>query len=752
MTILFSGNRQRMGVLLLLCGLLWQMLPVPQSYAQDVTDVEETIITFAGLDVPEQHLRGPFDAASIDFSLPASWELTDGAALQLQFTTFFADGAAMTATEPTAADEPGTAVNSGRAFGGTLEVVLNDVLLETVLLDQMGERTLTVPLSTKALQVPLGGERHVLKILLDTDEQCGIEQYTSLVIRASSHLQLPHRIVPPPTDLANLPYPLYQHALLPDAATIVVPDDPTANELQAALAIAAGLGRMTDDEFELVLRPLDALTDTRREQTHLIFVGRPADFPLPAEVELPAPVADDAFALPGVADDDGVIQMAVSPWNATKVLLIAGGTSDAAVVKAAQALSSGALRTGVQPDLAVIAAVQPDVTSSFFGIDQTLGDLGYETQKMYGMGGQYAGYRFDIPPGQEIDGEAYLDLVFVHSGLLDYEQSGLMVSLNEEPIAGVRLDDTSTRLGSTRLALPATALRPGSNLITVRADLLPRALCIDPRSSGLWMSIRPESLLHLPLTPAQDSTPADVIDLGYYPQPFTVQTNLSDLAFVLDPTDPAGWEVAAQIAFDLGPQMQGALVDLAVAYADAVPEQMRAERNLLVVGRPTRLPLLDELGSALPAPFAAGSDLASAPNAPIVYRMAEEVSVGYLQLLTAPWNDERAILTVLGSSDTGLEWAGAALTTPELRSKLAGNLAVVQAEQIESSDTRTRVTTETTPPETVESEEEATVALERPDILLFVAVASIALVALGSLVFGVVWWRRRRMQHQLATE
>lgn len=746
------GGRNWLAALLLSL-LVSLVFPVARSAAQAVPETEETVITFAELEVPEQQLRGPFAAVYIDFSLPASWDVGDGAAVQLYFNTFFAGDNDVGTTA-----EPGT---GGRMFGGTLEVHLNNILLETVLLDEVGERTLTVPFSLEALQEPLTDGRHMLKLVLDTDEQCGLEQFTSLVIRASSHLLLPHRVVPPPTDLARLPYPIYQHSFLPDAATIVVPDAPSADELQAALTIATGLGRMTDEDFTLELLPLQRLTSAQREETHLIFVGKPAAFPLLNEADLPAPVEGNSFSFPNVTPDDGVIQMAVSPWNSTKVLLIAGGASDVAVVKAAQALSSGSIRAGERPDVALVAAIQLDITSNFRGVDQTLGDLGYGTQDMYGLGGQYAVYRFDLPAGQQIDGDAYLDLVFVHSGQLDYEQSGVMVSLNGEPIASVRLDDTSTRLGNTRLMLPATALRPGSNQITIRADLLPKAICIDPRSSGLWMSIRPESLLHLPLAPAQADTTTKIVDLSRYPLPLTTQANLSDLALVLSPDDPTGWEVAAEIAFDLGPQMQGTLVDLAVAYADAVSEPVREERNLLIIGRPSRLALIEELGSMLPAPFSDGSDLAAEPDAPIVYRTAEATDIGYVQMLVAPWNDERTIMAVLGSSDKGLRWAGAALIMPDLRTKLAGNLAVVRDTQIESSDTRTLAAAVETP--TPEAAAEAAggqdghgghggASLDGKSMMILLVLAGGGLVLLAGLVVVAVWWRRRRLKRHRGME
>lgn len=725
---------------LALCGVLagvWGAPPQP-GYAGGRAD-DESVISFARLGVAEKSLRGPFDATYIDFSLPAEWKLGDGAQLQLNLNTFFAGDTRTIAGTP--------AAGGGRSFGGTLQVLLNNVTLDTVLLDQPGERSVTIPISPTALLSPRSDGRQALSILLDTDEPCGAEHYTSVVIRPSSALLLPHQNVAPPTDLARLPLPIVQRSFRPDAATIVTPDTPTAAELQAALTIAAGFGRMGGEALSLDLVPAARLTDEQKRDDHLIFVGRPAAFPMLGQAQLPAPPRAEGFAAPGQAAGDGVVQLAVSPWNNAKALLIAGGNDDSAVVKAAQAISSGAIRAGDRPDLALIAAIHPQVAATSASVDRTLADLGYQAQQMQGLGGQYAGYRFDIPPGLDIDGDAYMDLVFVHSALLDYDQSDLMVTLNSEPIASVRLDDNTTRLGSVRLTLPASALRPGANQLTIRADLLPRVVCTDPRGSGLWMVIRPESLLHLPLRPAQGGKLSHRIDLSSYPAPFTVKPNLSGMAFVLDAADPQGWNIAAHIAADLGRQMQGTLVDLVAAYGDAVPEQLRSERDLLLIGRPDKLALARELGNALPAPFAPGSNLASEPDAAVSYRTGAGASLGYLELLPAPWSADRTILAVLGSTAEGLGWAGAALTTPKLRGTLSGNLAVIQADRIDSRDTRPKATGSPTPqptPTAAQAEE-----AKPPSILLLLAAGIVVLMILGGAIAAVVW-RRRAARIRLA--
>lgn len=744
----FARSMNRLvRVALALCALAAGLLPGPG--ARGAPADQDEVISFARLNAPEYSLRGPFDAAYLDFSLPADWKLRDKATLELRMAVF----ASGEASAPTAATgKTGQTSDTGRGMGGSLQVMLNNITLETVLLERNGEMSVSIPISMTALLAPRSDGRHVLSMLLDTHEPCGMQQATIVIIRPSSALVLPHSQVDPPTDLALFPRPIYQRSFHPDAATVVVPDKPTAADLQAALTVAVGLGHLTDSKFKLDLARVGELTKRARGDAHLIFVGKAPDFPILAEARLPAPAKGPRFSAPGAAAGDGVVQMAVSPWNSSKVLLVVGGEDDSAVIKAAQAVASGTLRGGASDNVALIAATQPQASADGGSVDRTLAEMGYGVQAMYGLGGQYAGYRFDIPVGQTVSEDAYIDLVFVHTAALDYDQSGLTVSLNGEPVASVRLDDTTTRLGSTRVALPATAMRPGTNTLTVRADLLPRVVCVDPRGNGLWMSIRPESLLHLPLEPAQASQPARPIDLASYPAPFTTRPDFSGLALVLAHDDPVGWQVAAKLAFDMGRQSQGGLVNLAAAYGDALPDQVRQERDLLLVGRPSALPLLGELKGALPAPFEPGSDLASEPAAQVVYRMPEGTSIGYIQLLAAPWSAERTVMAVLGSTDEALQTTGAALITPQLRSQLSGNLAVIDGAKIESHDTRPKPKAEQPEQPEEGAEPAAEPAAERPSTMLLVAGAGGAFLALGGIVFGVFWWLRRRARKRAPEE
>jgi len=377
------------------------------------------------------------------------------------------------------------------------------------------------------------------------------------------------------------------------------------------------------------------------------------------------------------------VQMAISPWNQFGVVLVVSGNSDTAIIKAGQAASSGILRVGTRTDLALVAQVQStdEQTGTLELLGATFTDIGYSVNRMKERGTNWVEYHFDIPPGYITTPEAYLDLIFNHSALFDYEQSGFDILLNDQTIGGVQFSDESTNRATRRVSIPGYAIRTGKNRLTIKAQLAPGTQCISPNLDSLWLTIWPESVLHLPLS-ASPAHASNVSDLAKYPDPFILNPTLGDTAFVLPRNEPAMWQIAAQIAFDLGQKIKGPLINLVVVYGDDVPENIRQERHLLSVGKASTLPFIAELGTALPAPFEPKSDFARERNVHIIYRFPQDTDMGYIELLPAPWNEDRVIVAALGSTDLGVQWSSTALTTPELRRQLAGNFAVISDEQI----------------------------------------------------------------------
>ncbi|MCC6147942.1 MAG: cellulose biosynthesis cyclic di-GMP-binding regulatory protein BcsB [Anaerolineaceae bacterium] len=643
------------------------------------TTLSENEISLSKLEIPDTAMRGPFDSFTATFSVPADWQLSDGAQLVLKIDARFFRGI----SEITGQTIQGS--------GATMDVSFNDKILTTLLIDWTGERTVTIPITPEALTPYLTDGRHELFLFLDAAVDCFLDFHeTTVVVRSDSKIILPHAQAIPSASLATFPRPLYlSSAFAPTPVKLIVPDSPTAEELQAALTISAGLGRLTTGRIPLTLTTPSLLSNEDRQGAHLIYVGKASSFSDLQGASLPAPSNGSAFTLNGLQPDDGIVQVINSTFNPQRLMYIIGGNSDIGVVKAAQALSSGNIRTTGSTSLAVVADVQQSILAASVAENRTIKDLGYPTLTLSGLGIQSQSYRFYVPVGQVAQDGAYLDLVFNHSALLDYELSGMVLSVNDQTIGGVRFSDQNTAITTTRVAIPPYVIRPGDNFLRIDADMAPSNLCSEFVSNGLWTTLVDTTLLHLPLTaPKPEATQA--LNLTSYPLPFTSSPTLGTLGIVLPQKDPVAWNTASKLTLNLGSLTFGNLVGLKVMF-DNPSEDARGQYDLLVVGKASELPVISELSSSLPAPFDEGSNVATERGFPIVYRLPADASLGYLQWLPAPWNTNRTVMAVLGSTDQGLAWAGDAILKPELRSRIGGDFVVAHETQVLSSNSRLSV-------------------------------------------------------------
>jgi len=644
--------------------------PTPSATLSPIPapDLAGGVIPFVALGAKDLVMRGPFDSAEVRYTPPASWQLSPGAALTLSIEASFS------------AKEPLDQHSSGAA----LEITLNDRLIATLFINQAGAQTIVVPIPTEALVSHRSDGRHTLRFFLDAAYDCRFPQETTLILRSSSFLELPHALVSPAADLATLPRPFYQDSsFLPEAVYLVTADQPSAAELQAALTVSAAFGRMSQGGLVLPLLTVSALTEEQKSQAHLILVGTPALLAALPQVILPAT---------GVQAGDGVIQMAVSPWNPARAILYIGGADETGALKAAQALTFGIVQPGADASFAVISQVNPQAQATSVASDRSFGDLGYPTRTVAGYGVSSLEYRFYLPPGQVPGIDPYLNLVYSHSALVDLGNSGLVVILNEQRIGSVQFTtDTAKQVNVLKILLHPEALRPGDNKLVLQIDMRPTNFCSDFATNGLWFTANASSLVHLPLIPAEAGASTQLLNLSLYPFPFTSTPSLDGMGLIVSAADPASWSIASQLMADLGRRATGKILAPQLAYADAVSDEFR-QKSLMIIGQPAQIPLVSEMADAMPAPFEAGTNQALERSMPVTYRLPENASLGYIEIFSSPWNAAETVITFLGSTPEGLGWVFTAMTDPVLHGKVTGNYAVINRQQVLATDTRIGVT------------------------------------------------------------
>jgi cellulose synthase operon protein B len=671
-------------IILSIAAALSFLTPSQPSAAQTT----RSAISFEQIKQPVTRLRGPSDQLFVAFATPEHWGLRAPSTIELDLDILIpgdSTSGATSSTTVTNTNSPQVAPGGRNCLAGALNVTFNGKFLDSVVLPGGGKRKVSIPIKAEALTPePGANNRHALFIQFDASERCGVDQFAQLLVQNSSRFEFSTVEQEPVRDLTLLPRPLLQRTFDPDRAMLILPDAPSAGELEAALNVAAGFGRMTEGSLAITTTSISRMTETLWKDHHLIVVGKPAGLPIINVSALAEPLVDGKFKTTDA--DDGVVQLAVSPYNRERVVLVISGNSDAGVVKAGRSVSSGVVRPGIKPAVAYVASVAaPQSAVESVPDSRSFAELGYATQRSQGIGGYSFFVEFNTPNAVSLLGDGYIELSFVHSALLDYDRSNVNVYLNDVAIGSIRLSDSSTRLVRTRIPVPETVLRPGRNRMQIQSTLTSRSSERSQPFDAFWLSIQDDSSLFLRFTskPAR-ATRANLANL---PKPFTEESNLGNVAFVLPERDPSAWAAAASMAFYIGQASSNLPLNIGAALASAVPAELREQRNLIVIGKALELPVLSEI-KALPAPFKDGSNIANEDNIGVGYRVAESDDMGYLQFVQSPWNKQRSVLLAMGSTDRGVTWAGKAVTDAARRGRLTGNIAFINDAQVSAFNVR----------------------------------------------------------------
>ncbi|MDP2776708.1 MAG: cellulose biosynthesis cyclic di-GMP-binding regulatory protein BcsB [Anaerolineales bacterium] len=196
------------------------------------------------------------------------------------------------------------------------------------------------------------------------------------------------------------------------------------------------------------------------------------------------------------------------------------------------------------------------------------------------------------------------------------------------------------------------------------------------------MSVSNQSKIHLPADGGTSPAKSALKDLKFFPETFVTHSDLGDVALILPKSDINSWTVAGRLAYTFGEQFIPSIPNLQAAYADDVPQDIRANNSMIIIGLASELPFLAEFNDALPSPFDLSNNTANERQMQVIYRIPAGVSVGYLELMPSPFNAENSILVVSGNDYNGVTLAGNGLLQPDLQSQLAGVFAVTNGTQI----------------------------------------------------------------------
>ena len=637
-----------------------------------ITD-NKAVFTFADLGFVEKSLVSPYGISRLLFSVPPNWKLVSGGIITINFDVVL-NG------------ENFSSLAEGGSVGANFLVRFNDAVVGVVPVTSIGTYSIQLPIPDEALVSNREDGRHILSITLDAQLSCTYNLNAVVTIKPSSGFELAYESTSPDLSLSRLPAPFYlENSIVPDSALLILPDAPEPEELQAAMNIMSGFGSMIGNDYSLQITTASEVSDEELRLNHLIFVGLPEKLGILSNIEFKHRVVNGEFVgLPAASLEDGVMQMALSPWNPIKAVLLVSGNSLDAVKMAAQAASSRGIFVYEDPTVAYVSNVQSLPDALPFVEDFSLEDLGYSTKTsgiLTGTGSTSSAFLFYVTRDQVFTTEGYIDLAYYHSGLLDYGSSSFSLYMNDQVFFTNVFKEESERLTNLRIPIPPGVLRYGENRFEVRASMLELPSCDSSVISDPWFTISDQTRIHLPVAQARNLSQSILRDLKFYPELYTTTSDLGDVTFVVSSSLPS-WKTAGALAYALGEVVQPSMTNLNVYYGDSIPDDARASRSMIVIGTASDLPFISELNDQLPAPFDLATNTASERQLQISYRIPEGQNVGYLELLPSPFNSEKTILLVSGNSDTGVGISGNVLLQGDLQDQLAGIFAVTNGERI----------------------------------------------------------------------
>lgn len=679
--------------------------------------------TLANLGIATFEMVSPTANSQFTFRIPDNWLTSGNSVLSLELdysVTSLLDSSFTGTTTPAV---------QARA---TMRVRLDGVAQTNIVLDARttGTRRVNIPLSPELMGDPTRRE-HLVQFTLDARDQCLAGLEARVRVRADlSTLRLEYRLLAPIIDIAAYPRPFFNNPIAnqTESLLMVLPAAYTATDLEAAAAIAAGLGGLTSNRLQIRVITADQLTPTDRQINHLMLIGQVGSNALLdsyfSSNLFPARINPDGSLIVGntaIGPDDGVVQVILHPESPALAVMAVTGQTPEALRKAVQVLTGPPSLIGLGGSIALVSQIRPGTRpdpGAGLPVEFTFGDLGYVNAPIYGAGTQFGEVRFSVPEGVAIDEGAYVEVVYDISDTLRELDGTLSLFMNDTPINSAFLTRGTPGLSSDsalriRANIPPATVRAGqTNTLSLQIDSATaegQGGCNTPSALATWFMARPESKFYLPRR-AVTATVVRIPLLNEFPSPFTRLSDLSDVAFVLpDQPQPVDLEQFIRLTERLGSTVaRGQRFTPRVSVGEPPDTLDKAAYHLIVLGRPSTNAFLSGLNASLPQPFQANSDELDQVLDDVVYRLPPGYDIGVLQLTPSPWSDQRALLVISGTGPLGQENAVNVLLGRYGTASLAGDVVFASQTTLWSVNTRTRQTQTFAPTATLEPRAQGT--------------------------------------------
>ncbi len=552
----------------------------------------------------------------------------------------------------------------------SLNVLVNNRILKSI---PLSKENVTATAANIAVPPDLLKDNNILSFQVDQhytykcEDPFSEELWTEVL--PDTALTLNYSWEPVHPDLAQYPFPLLDplNNYTPTVVGYVVPQSASDQSLEAFGVVAAHLGQQAKWRE---LKPYLADQNALYSKDNLILIGTPSENPAIGAIAsgLDLPLSGSQFSDKSGAPipaDYGVLQLVPNPNNPTRAILVVSGNGPDGVKKAAHVLAQGSLNKILVGRSAIIKDYQKGADYPYRAWDGFIlksGDnfdsLGLPTQTVRGITALPIFYNIKVMPDIFLPGKSFVKLhtIYSYASQLDATQSKLEVLLNGKAIKSVPLDDKNGKsLADLTVDIPTEEFHTFNDL-EYRFHVYPEKydLCRFVTDVHIWGTVHNTSYIEFPGEIKAPLPDVGLINDGGYP--FTAYQDMSKTALVL-PDSVGNTDLEAMLQFLTRVGRESASrkgIELAAYHASKLPDDIKKDRNLIVIGQRKQNKLFDELKDKAALLTEGTWNTLQEDQKAKIAQINYAPGQGIVEEVLSPWNEGRVALLLTGENDTAL--------------------------------------------------------------------------------------------------
>ncbi|MBG0785160.1 MAG: cellulose biosynthesis cyclic di-GMP-binding regulatory protein BcsB [Anaerolineaceae bacterium] len=507
------------------------------------------------------------------------------------------------------------------------------------------------------------------------------------VIHNNTSIAVTPITIPRETELSLVPDILVDSSLLAENnVTLILPDSPARQHLNALAVMATKLGQLADwRNLDIQVMTINQARLAKPSGNLVLFatVDEIKDLSSGLLPEINA-IYDQYAEHSPLEENDGVISLQASPFTGDYHLLALTGETPDALEKSARAAAYDELYEQSNGAWAVIRSLTEVTQTISDPLAVSFAELGYVDQVVTGTFEQTIQYSLPVSALWTVDSEAWLDLHFTHSELISRNLSMVSVLINSIPIASFELNSGNAEDGYKEIRIPLRYLDIGENIISFKVNMqfsdevmLMQESCLPGATPRAWFNISADSDIRLPDVARQIS-----LNLSHFPYGFSEPFTFAGFVYgVPSKMDAAGMSSLANIAATFGKATYGnpASIDLLLLNEDL--SQFGSYNHVVLLGTADAV-INDSINALLPLPLDAATGLPQDGSSLLIV----ETPSGIQTFVEAFQNEQLTPYLAFISNDMeGITMAGEYLANPALRYTINGNVAVITSAENASS-------------------------------------------------------------------